>query len=152
MPKKGNAKTVDTMVEDDELDEDPLKIKRVQTEVTDFPEVRNIRTEKMYTRQELESLEILGKKPAKFYDMPIRGLGIKPVKYSTTGLPSVDNDTIQALVNGKLESELIEKQNPDFIFALKKALECWLEMKRIETLMTTFIASLIQSINPRGNR
>ena len=149
MPKKGKGSSMETF-SDDENEEDPLKIRRNLTEINEFDEIRYLRTEKFYTKQELEELYIQGKKPGKFYDMPIKGLGIKPIKLSNTGIPSVDADTIQILVNGHLEKELEGKNDLKFIMDLKEALQCWLEMKRIETLMTTFIVSLIQAVNPKG--
>jgi uncharacterized membrane-anchored protein YjiN (DUF445 family) len=149
MPKKGRDKDKDSLVEDQD-EEDPTKVKRNLTEIMEFPEIRYIRTEKFYSKEELEFYADLKKKPSKYYDMPIRGLGIKALKMSSTGLPSVDADTIQELVNGHLEKQLHGTKDPKFIQDLKKALECWLEMKRIETLMTTFIVSLIQSVNPKG--
>jgi hypothetical protein len=152
MPKKGNSAAKKESPGFDEEEEDPLKVKRNLTEIVDFPEIRYIRTEKFYSKEELDFYQEMGKKPSKFYDMGIKGLGIKPLKLSNTGLPSVDGDTIQGLVNGHLEKELDNKKDPKFISDLKKALECWLEMKRIETLMTTFIVSLIQSINPKGKQ
>jgi uncharacterized membrane-anchored protein YjiN (DUF445 family) len=138
------------MSQSDEEYEDPTKIKRVLTEINEFEEVRYIRTEKFYTQEELNEYALLGKKPKKYYEMPVRGLGMKPGKLSSTGIPSVDADTIQELVNGRLEKELSKTRDEEFVQGLKKALECWLEMKRIETLMTTFIASLIQSVDPKG--
>ena len=148
MPKKKQTQV--ESFSDEENEEDPLKIRRNLTEINEFDEIRYIRTEKFYTKQELEELHLMGKKPGKFYDMPVKGLGIKPIKLSNTGIPSVDADTIQILVNGHLEKELEGKKDINFILDLKNALQCWLEMKRIETLMTTFIVSLIQAVNPKG--
>ena len=149
MPKKAKGNLADIFPDEDE-EEDPLKVKRHLTEITQFEQVRFFRTEKFYSKAELHQFTLQNKKPNKFYEMPIRGLGIKPKKFSTTGIPSVDTDTVQELVGGHLEKELLEKKDPEFILDLKNALQCWLEMKRIETLMTTFIVSLIQAVNPKG--
>ena len=147
MPKKG--KRPETPPQEDAA-EDPLKVKRTLTQVDDFEEVRYIRTEKFYSHAELEELAVLKKKPNKFYEMPVRGLGIRATKFSSTGIPSVDAETVQDLVAGRLESELAGRRDEEFVQGLKRALECWLEMKRIETLMTTFISSLIQAVDPKG--
>jgi DNA polymerase-1 len=143
--KKENSES-----EDD--DENPLKVKRVMTQVNDFEEVRYFRVEKQYTEQELEEYTMLGKKPNKFYVMPVKGFGLKPVKFSMTGLPSVDGEVIQELASGSVQKQFAERGDPEMGIKFGNALQTWLKMKQIETLLTTFIISLLQLVYPSDSR
>ena len=145
---KGNKSKVKT----EEEQEDLTKMKRVLVEVNEFPEVRIFRTQKRYSFEELEEMKYQGTKLSKFYDMSIRGLGLTPIKWSMTGLPSVDHDVIRDLSNGVVQTALAERGQTQFGEELGEALKCLVQMKQIETLMSTFMVSLIDAVGVTDSR
>ena len=152
--KKNNKRKAKEELEEEINEEDinPLKVTRNFTKVDDFKEIRYFRTEKIYTEEELLSFRLENKSPNKYYDMPVKGIGLKPTKFSITGLPSVDNDVIQKLASGEALKELTKRGQEEYGIELSKALTSWITMKQIETLMTTFIVSLIEMVNPHDQR
>jgi len=97
------------------------------------------------------------KKPRKKRNMVIKGLGLKPIDFTTSGLPAVDQHIIKALLakeeNGKskafnqfLSLEYNEKQATDF----ENALKCYINYKFVETQLQTFIIPLQEYADRNG--
>ena len=97
------------------------------------------------------------KKPLKFRNMVIKGLGLKPIGFNASGLPSVDQHIIKKL----LEKEENGKSNAFNQFMLKyndeqkannfeKALECYINYKFVETQLQTFIIPLQERADQNG--
>jgi len=88
---------------DDANNEDPMKIVRNFKQVDEFPEVRYFKVEKIpnfpYPEEETDPKF----KKLKFRDMPVKGYGIPAIKYSLSGLPSVDTDVLKKLVDGVIQ-------------------------------------------------
>ena len=118
-----------------------------------IPRIRTFRVENL-------SGEIKeGKEVAlKYRDMSITGFGIPPLKYTPSGLPSADTDTIKKIAgdprNGKFglaydyfTNKLDEEEKgKELCFALDN----WVRFKGIETLLATFIIPLQRSVGDDG--
>jgi hypothetical protein len=82
------------------------------------------------------------KEPLKFRLMKIKGLGIPPVDYTTSGMPSADGPVIKVLA-GNPEKGSYGKAYDHFKSIGKEeegkeccdALSNWLKFKQIETLL-----------------
>ncbi|CAI2379738.1 unnamed protein product [Moneuplotes crassus] len=118
-----------------------------------FPRVRSFRVENL-SGEIKEGRE----KPLKYRDMYISGFGIPPVKYTPSGLPSADADSITRLVgdphNGKFghaydyfANKLGEKaKGKELCFAL----DHWVKLKSIDKLLQTYIIPLQRSVGTDG--
>jgi DNA polymerase-1 len=79
--------------------------------------------------------------------MAIKGLGLPIVAYTETGLPKADTQTIKLLIGNTDEDSIIMKhyKEKNDINSGKKILDGlkhWMEYKKIETLLNTFIIPL----------
>lgn len=81
--------------------------------------------------------------------MKIKGLGIPPIEYTNSGMPSADGPTIKKLA-GDPDKEKYGKAYDHFVSIGKEkegkecceALQNWLKFKSIETLLQTYIIPL----------
>lgn len=91
--------------------------------------------------------------PLKYRDMPIKGLGFKPLGFTEGGVPAIDQNIVKNMLkkeeNGKsyAYNQFIEKFPKNEIAASKfeEALRSYEKYKHIETLLKTFILPLQQS-------
>ena len=94
---------VKTIVEDNEED-NPLKITRNLTEINDFSKTRYFKVAKIPDFEYPEYIENPKNRKLKFRQMPVIGYGIKSIKESLSGLPSVDTDVLKKLSDGPIEN------------------------------------------------
>jgi hypothetical protein len=89
------------------------------------------------------------KEPLKYRQMKIKGLGIPPIDYTVSGMPSADGPVIKILAgdpgSGKYGKAYDyfkglgrEQEGIDTCIALSH----WLKFKQIETLLVTYIVPL----------
>ena len=82
--------------------------------------------------------------------MQIKGLGLKPVSYTESGLPQADSHVIRALAGNDPENEkfglayeqMVNQGNEKMGVEISIALDYWLKFKHIEKLLSTYIKPL----------
>jgi hypothetical protein len=84
-------------------EEDPMKITRVFKEINEFPEVRYFKVEKIPNFDYPEHSTNPKSLKLKFRNLAVKGYGLPIVKYSLSGLPSVDTDVLKKLADGVIE-------------------------------------------------
>jgi DNA polymerase-1 len=89
------------------------------------------------------------KEPLKFRLMKIKGLGIPPIDYTPSGMPSADTPAIKILSGnpdkgqyGKAYDYFRERGEEEEGKRCCEALNNWLKFKQIETLLVTYIVPL----------
>ncbi len=90
-------------VDEDAGNDDPMKVIRNFKQVDEYPEVRYFKVEKIPGFKYPEEENDPKFKKLKYRDMPVKGYGIPAVKYSLSGLPSVDTDVLKKLSEGVVE-------------------------------------------------
>jgi len=93
----------DTEMAEEDSNDDPMKVVRNFKQVDEYPEVRYFKVEKIPNFAYPEEATDPKFKKLKFRDMPIKGYGIPAIKYSLSGLPSVDTDVLKKLVDGVIQ-------------------------------------------------
>ena len=139
------------MIEDldnDDSDDKP-KVKKVNKilDAKIFPETRTFKV-----LNTLGTLKPGRKKPNKFCEMTIKGLGLPVIDYTAAGLPSVDITVLKKLVGdqekkqeGLLYKFYKDKKEEEKGLAAQKAFESLMEHRSIETLLQTYILPLQDS-------
>jgi DNA polymerase I len=96
--------------------------------------------------------------PLKYRDMPIKGLGFKPLGFTEGGVPAIDQNIVKTMLkkegNGKsyAYNQFIEKFPNNEIGAnqFEEALRSYEKYKHVETLLKTFILPLQQAADSTG--
>lgn len=87
-------------------------------------------------------------------ELNIEGLGIPPVEYTASGMPSVDAKTLIALAgdpdNGKYGKIGEFYEGKPFGIEMSKALDKYLKYKATETLQNNFINPLQKAVDESG--
>lgn len=141
-------------VQEPEADDDPLKVKRNVKVVDDVEETRYFKVERLpwfdYGEPVAYTKDGRAKPAKKSREMPVKGYGMKPIAYSASGMPSVENEVLKTLVKDALITHFTAKGEPELGEKLKKAVQALIDMRSTETLLHTFIESLLGSIDDKG--
>jgi DNA polymerase-1 len=102
-----------------------------------YDKVREFRVEKLPEHVYDES-----ENDNKFRMMKVEGLGLPVLVRSLSGLPSVDTNSIQALLESDIESHF--KEEPSLGPRLRQSLNDLQELRKTNTLLNTFLSSLLE--------
>jgi DNA polymerase-1 len=149
LPEGGSSGMGDEEVYGDEAP----KRKMTRDEPDDFPEVR------AFNVPNTKGIILPGKKAAlKNREMLIKGLGINPIEYTETGLPSADTNILKILAGdvkkknyGEAYKSLKAKGQEELGIAVCEGLGALLDYRSTETLIGTFIIPL-QNLPDKDDR
>lgn len=131
-----------------EKEYDPMAQDRNFTVINEYPKIRYLKVKKLegYDYQEIDPNKL------KYRDMKIEGLGIPPQNYSINGLPSVDGGSLKKLADGIVKDYFKSKNDEETGEIVEKLLNTILKLKSTETLLNTFIVSLMEQIDVKDGR
>ena len=133
-----------------EKEYDPLAQERNFTVIDEYPATRYFKVKKLdnYDYKEKDSK----KAKLKYRDMSITGYGIPVQNMSISGIPSVDSGCLKILAGGVAKDFFIKKNDPETGKIIDTLLNTILKLKSTETLLNTFIVSLMDQIDKKDGR
>lgn len=135
-------------------DDDPLKVRRNFKVIDKFETVRMFKVEKLAGHDYGEEPKFKAngeqKVAKKYREMPVRGYGIPATSLSASGLPSVENEALKGLLEKGLAQHFQSIGQPELGEKLKIAVQALIDMRQTETLLHTFIESLLEAIDDGG--
>jgi DNA polymerase-1 len=147
--------------EEEELSEEPKKEVKLTNQsgfriVGDLLEI--LPPVRMFKVENIFQIQLAGKKEAlKKREMPIKGLGLKPLDFTEKGIPSVDQHVIKEMVKKEKDGQsyaykaFLEKVNDTKLAkSFEEALTSYENYKTIETLLGTFIIPLQEKADKYG--
>ncbi len=121
----------------EEKERDIFFIERNMEDKEFYDKVREFKVEKKEDHDYGET-----EKDNKYRLMKVEGLGLPVPIRSLSGLPSVDTNSLQTLLDSDIESHFKEDQSIGP--RLRESLNDLLELRKTNTLLNTFLSSLLE--------